>query len=840
MGLIAGLAEAYGENVTSPLAKRNRGPGAHTIQNENPYQGLDITHEGHGKYSIIFEPLQNIQMSRSTYRVTSFIDFDPYLQYFANFELYLEKFFKNLGSFVEDPVFREFKWGSSMARSGDEGLDCSKRPKCEVKTLLFEVRNQNARMEAYRLQREQCIARHFQVCLALQQFDHLFNITIQIYQNFEKVKNRFLRAVDHVEETHSHAELGEIGQGRKKRAASPGEETRVTPAELNFIRDTLVRIGNWEPKSSRNATVQSREKRFLDILAGIGSIVNAIQIKKIKKNIRLLQAQNILQDQKIDELARFMNLTATRVRLHDKQIYNLQARMMRLEQGLQEMTDATNFHIYASHQINMAQAAVFRLQLGLGTVEANVERIFEYLRVMATQKASPAVIPPVALRDLVKRIQAKLRPNPRLSLPYNPDSAEIWKYYQVMKITPVVIDKLLVILLTLPILDSTLELNVYKAHNLPAVPPGHKVAATYILEGDYFAIGRHGVYAALPSESSIQMCLESDLAICMMGKALYPTMHITWCIYALFIEDETRIKRDCRYNIRPFMDNRALSLGGYMWALSSIKQEQLQIRCLEETRVIQVRPPLQIVYIGNGCEGYSPSMYIPAKSELSGTEEIESRREYFLQFNYIFEPDQLVGAWWQFRTKLMTIEEAKTFVEQVEPLGTMDYSILNKQVGKIDNKYPWSLPIPPMAFAVGVGFVITLLGGVILAIKLYRVGLTVKEARGVVTKVTTKPLSCFRAVLGRSSRERAHQTTPPVADPEDAKEEQNTPDELDLHPVRMRDILRTVLQDERTSIKYGKYLDQQRRRQEREEAGGPSPRVLELEAPGRGHPGSSS
>ena len=41
-----------------------------------------------------------------------------------------------------------------------------------------------------------------------------------------------------------------------------------------------------------------------------------------------------------------------------------------------------------------------------------------------------------------------------------------------MKITPVVIDKLLVILLTIPIIDSTLELNIYRAHNLPAIPPG--------------------------------------------------------------------------------------------------------------------------------------------------------------------------------------------------------------------------------------------------------------------------------------------------------------------------------------------------------------------------------
>ena len=97
-------------------------------------------------------------MSRSTYRVTSFIDFDPYLQYFANFELYLERFLKNLESFTKDPVFQEFRWESSKARSGEEGIDCSTKPKCEVKTLLFEVRNQRSRMEAYRIQREQCVA----------------------------------------------------------------------------------------------------------------------------------------------------------------------------------------------------------------------------------------------------------------------------------------------------------------------------------------------------------------------------------------------------------------------------------------------------------------------------------------------------------------------------------------------------------------------------------------------------------------------------------------------------------------------------------------------------------
>ena len=230
----------------------------------------------------------------------------------------------------------------------------------------------------------------------LKQFDHLFNISSQLYQSFERVKARFLRAVDYVEETYTHAKLGQAQGDQVKRSVGVGRNLRLTKTEIASIRATLDRLARWEPTSAPNVTTPGRKKRFVDVLAGIGSIVNVVQIK-IKKNIRILQAQNILQDQKIDELARFMNLTASRVRLHDKQIYNLQARMMRLEEGLKQLTDVTNFHIYASHQINVAQAAVFRLQLGLGAAEANVDKIFEYLWVMTTQKASPAVIPPIGI-----------------------------------------------------------------------------------------------------------------------------------------------------------------------------------------------------------------------------------------------------------------------------------------------------------------------------------------------------------------------------------------------------------------------------------------------------------
>ena len=100
---------------------------------------------------------------------------------------------------------------------------------------------------------------------------------------------------------------------RVKRYAEGGRKSRLAKTEIVSIRATLDRIARWEPAGAPRNTTSKREKRFIDILAGIGTIINAGQIKKIKKNIRILQAQNILQDQKIDELARFLNLTASRV-----------------------------------------------------------------------------------------------------------------------------------------------------------------------------------------------------------------------------------------------------------------------------------------------------------------------------------------------------------------------------------------------------------------------------------------------------------------------------------------------------------------------------------------------
>ena len=172
--------------------------------------------------------------------------------------------------------------------------------------------------------------------------------------------------------------------------------------------------------------------------------------------------------------------------------------------------------------------------------------------------------------------------------------------------------------------------------------------------------------------------------------------------------------------------------------------------------MIEIQPPLQIVYLGNGCEGYSPSMFLPAKNEMTTHAQIESRREYFLQFNYIYTPDRYIGLWWQFRTRMMSEKEAKAFITQVAPLGTMDYSLLHKRPPMIKTNYGFSWPVPPATLVIGIVVIILLIAGVALGCYVYRMRKTFSLATGTIKKITDKPLSGCRRLFSQDAQ--AHPT----------------------------------------------------------------------------------
>ena len=155
-----------------------------------------------------------------------------------------------------------------------------------------------------------------------------------------------------------------------------------------------------------------------------------------------------------------------------------------------------------------------------------------------------------------------------------------------------------------------------------------------VKRNSYSATMMDGMFITLPTDLDIKLCLMMNGHLCMFKQALYLVECMNWCIYAWFINDKKQIERNCFLKTINCTTNLAYSLDGYLWAISALAAEKLQIRCVMETGVITIKPPLQIVDIGNGCKAYLASIYIPAKSELTTTLQSITRSQFFLDYNF--------------------------------------------------------------------------------------------------------------------------------------------------------------------------------------------------------------
>ena len=129
-----------------------------------------------------------------------------------------------------------------------------------------------------------------------------------------------------------------------------------------------------------------------------------------------------------------------------------------------------------------------------------------------------------------------IKSNARLRLCEDPE-ANIWSYYRTVKLTPIVLQDYLMLILTVPFVDQSLQMNLYKVHFLPMSHPTLNVHAQYELEGAYLTTLMEGMFVFLPMVLDVKLCLITNGHLCMFDQALYPVEHINWCIYALFINN---------------------------------------------------------------------------------------------------------------------------------------------------------------------------------------------------------------------------------------------------------------------------------------------------------------
>ena len=131
------------------------------------------------------------------------------------------------------------------------------------------------------------------------------------------------------------------------------------------------------------------------------------------------------------------------------------------------------------------------------------------------------------------------------------------------------------LILTVPLVDQSLQMDLYKIFNLPMLHPTLHMHAQYEIKGTYLATLMEGMFISLPSTLDVKLCLMTNRHLCMFDKALYPVESINWCVYALFINDQDRIRKDCLLKTLARTTNLAYSLDGYLWAFSALGSREI-------------------------------------------------------------------------------------------------------------------------------------------------------------------------------------------------------------------------------------------------------------------------
>ena len=231
-------------------------------------------------HSVIFEPQPKMLLTRSTYKITSFLDFQPFLQGFQSVDTYI----KNLMIDIANPIY----FDQLIAPFQNDPLLLGTNDSRVMTFLASPI----------------CNAQPHACCSKLK-FDQ-FKLEIQyIYKVFNALYKKFLTTIDHID---YHPSQQHIKNKTRVKGSdfynshgyyhSPTRE--LTPSEKNFLDAFLTALYKINPTLHKNVSRMKRQDIFTWLL-GWGIYSNVRSISKIKDNIHILQNQNKLQDKQIKQ-----------------------------------------------------------------------------------------------------------------------------------------------------------------------------------------------------------------------------------------------------------------------------------------------------------------------------------------------------------------------------------------------------------------------------------------------------------------------------------------------------------------------------------------------------------
>ena len=288
-----------------------------------------VEHQSKSVESVIFEPQPRIMLSRSTYKVTSFIDFMPYREAFKKFETFFRKFKNNIND--PDHVGPLINVNTTKGESW-------KGPK----EAFFRVR---CKKNAYK-------------CRLARQFKLVRMETNRIAKVFYAIYTKFISAIDSMENHPTSGKSGKKQRTRVKRDIDPSFQKKdISEDDIIMIKQIRQMI---EVNMLGKNYTSPRKKRFIVAASILGWKIheNKKEIEKLKGAVTTLYHQNKLQQDQILETARFLNITYGYVTENRMSINELQVKLAIINHTLIETMSEIKFVKYTIAILTDARSAL--------------------------------------------------------------------------------------------------------------------------------------------------------------------------------------------------------------------------------------------------------------------------------------------------------------------------------------------------------------------------------------------------------------------------------------------------------------------------------------------------
>ena len=315
-----GLPLSHNENQKDfPTNLPNKG-NANELDDE--MSEIELLKAGELIEPIVFEPKRKIRLSRSTYKVN--IDFRPYQDSFMKFEMYLHRFSRDLrdadyvGVLVNMHRIKEENYGYIIKR----GKSYFGPMTCREATYDCRVKKQ-----------------YMQIVYETNKLRELFN----------KIHDKFLKAIDHME---FHPTLGKEKKCTSYRLHKHSTEDRdasmahqmkyLSPDDVEMLRQGNEII---QKRYLKVNNTKYKKKRFglATWILGWRIYRNAGYIMSIKMNIQNLYDQNILQERQIIELTHYLNVIYGHVHTNRLVINEFNIKVATLNKTMMAVIGETKF-----------------------------------------------------------------------------------------------------------------------------------------------------------------------------------------------------------------------------------------------------------------------------------------------------------------------------------------------------------------------------------------------------------------------------------------------------------------------------------------------------------------